>query len=378
MTSASAAVAGPTPLSPRAVLDAWRGITRSVVRVTFLIGTGYFLYCAIVFAGGNHHGLGRVPGAWLPLFVYAQTAAFALMLCVLVADRVTGRDAKRRGAYVWAVVAGSAAGAIGHSTVVGLVGNVPPSLEVALYLGIELAMLAGGAVFIYLDRRRAQAALARMHAAELERVEASKHMLESRLQAMQARVEPTFLFNTLAQVKALYERDAARGERVLDELIAYLRAAMPKMRDTSSTVGQEIALVHAYLAIARVRMDDRLDFSIDVPDEALDVRLPPMMLLPLVDHALARGQAFGRSKATLRIAAALDHDRLRLTIAASASEFANTGDVEAIAGIGERLAGLYGDRARLTFGPGNDGGTAAIVEIPFEPRDPRITGAPSG
>ena len=368
MTSA-AAVAGPMPLSPRVVLDAWRGITRSDVRVTFLIGTGYFLYCASLVFEGSYHGLRPAP-----LFVYAQAAAFAVMLCVVVADRVTGGDAKRRGAYVCAVVAGSVAGAIGHWTVLGLVGNVRPSLEVALYLGIELAMLAGGAVFIYLDRRRAQAALARMHAAELERVEASKHMLESRLQAMQARVEPTFLFNTLAQVKTLYERDAARGERVLDELIAYLRAAMPKMRDTSSTVGQEIDLVRAYLAIARIRMDDGLDFSIEMPDEALDVRLPPMMLLPLVDHALAHAQAFGRPRATLRIAVALHRDRVRLTIADSASGFASGVGGEGLAGIRERLAALYGGDARLALGAGDAGGTEATIEFPFEPRDLHIAG----
>ena len=109
-------------------------------------------------------------------------------------------------------------------------------------------ILGGAATFVYTDRRRALAARARMHAAELERARAAKRTLESRLQAMQARVEPQFLFNTLAQVRDLYRADAALGERMLDELIAYLRAAMPKMRDTSSTVGQEIELVRAYLA----------------------------------------------------------------------------------------------------------------------------------
>ena len=82
---------------------------------------------------------------------------------------------------------------------------------------------------------------------------------------MQARVEPQFLFNTLAQVERLYEPMPTLAGRMLDDLIAYLRAAMPAMRGTSSTVAQEIELARAYLDIVRMRLGDRLRVSIDVP-----------------------------------------------------------------------------------------------------------------
>jgi Histidine kinase len=108
---------------------------------------------------------------------------------------------------------------------------------------------------------------------------------------MQARVEPPFLFNTLAQVKRLYEMDATLAQRMLDDLVAYLRAAMPHMRDTSSTMKQEIELARAYLDIVKIRLGDRLAFDIQVPEGAGDVRMPPMMLLPLIDHAVVRGLA---------------------------------------------------------------------------------------
>ncbi len=151
-------------------------------------------------------------------------------------------------------------------------------------------LFGAGVVWVINERRRAALARARMHGAEMERIAAEKRSVESDLQAMQARVEPQFLFNTLAQVKQLYERDAPVGERMIDELIAYLRAAMPKMRDTSSTVGQEVELARAYLAIVKVRLGERLTYEIESSTAVAETRMPPMMLLPLLDYALAAVQ----------------------------------------------------------------------------------------
>src|SRR4030095_1028436 len=158
----------------------------------------------------------------------------------------------------------------------------------ALYTYLDLVLFGGGVVWVINDRRRAALGRARMHGAEMERITAEKRGTEPALRGMRARVEPQFLFNTLAQVKQLYERDAPVGEQMLDELIAYLRAAMPKMRDTSSTVGQEVELARAYLAIVKVRLGERFTYEIESSPAVADERMPPMMLLPLLDHALAR------------------------------------------------------------------------------------------
>ena len=119
----------------------------------------------------------------------------------------------------------------------------------------------------------------------------TRDVLESRLAAMQAQVEPQFLFNTLAQVERLYEIDPARAARMLDDLIAYLRAAMPLMRDTSSTVKQEIDLARAYLDIVRIRLGDRLAFAIEVPSDGGSRRHArqqlPAETTPLVDQVVS-------------------------------------------------------------------------------------------
>ena len=230
-------------------------------------------------------------------------------------------------------------------------------------------ILGGAATFVYVDRRRAEVARARLHAAELERTEAAKRTLESRLQAMQARVEPQFLFNTLAQVHDLYRVDAARGEQMLDELIAYLRAAMPRMRDTSSTVGQEIDLVRAYLAIVRLRLGERLSFEIETPAEVADARMPPMMLLPLVDHAIAHGLAGSQATGSIRICATVSESRVRLEIADSGVGFLPEGRTEAITGIHERLDALYGRDAMLLLRQSVGAATEAVLELPFQPAE---------
>ena len=341
------------PSSARSVHRAW-----PYVRAALLLGLVMY---------GYHLATRSNPAptwsAWLLPLLRAEINAFAVVACFVVADRVTGGDGTRRGPYLAAIVAAASLGVIVAWTIshLGRLGlPVSNRLLWVLYLEIEYAVIAGAAVFAYLDHRRARAALARMHAAETARVATAKRTLETRLQAMQARVEPQFLFDTLGKVKRLYERNGELAERVLDELIAYLRAAMPRMRDTSSTVAQEVDLVRAWLSIARTGADAPFDFSIDVSEGARDARLPPMMLLPLTERMLAGSTA---TRFALSIVSAAD--RLRARIAADHRSAID--DDGTIAALRERLAALFGDQATLAISVRPDGGGEALLDIPFEP-----------
>lgn len=365
----------PERLGPRMVVLAWRGITRRQFWITFLLGCALFNYYSLVMDPPS--GVGD----WIARFSFVMAAAFAMLLTVVIADRATGMDPDRRGAYALAVAIGATLGGALEGPALTWAENLLfpdptsfPGVGPLLYLGLELVMLGGGIVWIRNDRRRAQLARERTHAAELERIAAQKRSIESDLQAMQARVEPQFLFNTLAQVRELYRADAARGERMLDELIAYLRAAMPLMRDTASTLGQEIDLVRAYLGIVRLRLGERLAFEIDAPSEIAAVRMPPMMLLPLVDHAVTRGIAIFREGGAIRIRATVAAGTVRLEIDDSGAGLMPGSEGDGIAGIRERLAALYGNSASLTL-QGHDGGsTEAVLEIPLEDAGPREPG----
>ena len=352
----------------RAVFDAWRGITRAQVKGAFLFGCALWAYHLIVFANAIFAQLEQI-SLWLSLgFVNAQVGAFILLLALVATDSIAGGDPRRRSAYALAVVVTATL----YAPVLTLIGlgsefEWMEFVKGSLYAFFEWLVLGGVATFIYVDRRRALAAMARMRAAEIERAQAARRTLESRLQAMQARVEPQFLFNTLSQVRELYRSSAARGEQMLEELIAYLRAAMPRMRDTSSTVGQEIDLVRAYLSIVSLRLGERLAFDIEPPGKAADARMPPMMLLPLVDHAIAHGLADPRSTGSIRIRTGLTDDKVRLEIADSGVGFLPGSGDDGIAGIRERLSALYGSEARLDLRRRDARATEAVLEIRYEP-----------
>jgi len=200
-------------------------------------------------------------------------------------------------------------------------------------------------------------------------VKARRRTLESQLQAMQARVEPQFLFNTLAQVRGLYERDVETAGRMLEDLIAYLRAALPHLRESHSTLGQEIALVRAYLDIMQIRLGEGLTFEIDVPSTAESACIPPMMLLPLVDHVLASGQGQGGARIALHIFAALRETGIVLAVADGGDAFRPEARTPSLDGIETRLQRLYGLGARFVLERLPGSGSRALLEIPHEDTD---------
>jgi len=355
----------PDSLTLRTVLAAWRGITRQQVLTTFLLGCGMFLYRAAVTIN-----ISVAPF----IFVGDQLKAFALLLTIVIADRVTGKDPDRRGAYILAVVIGAAI--IVPVTVLAVAGLIrfvagqpvrpPGGIGWVLNIFFELLMVGGATIWVINDRRRARRARARVQAAELQRIAAEKRSIESDLQAMQARIEPQFLFNTLAQVKLLYARDHTGGERLLDALIAYLRAAMPKMRETS-TVGHELELVRTFLSIARLRMGERLVFSIEpFADQVANARMPAMILLPLVDQAIAHAPAEWHATGSIRIRATATTGGICLEIIGVGIDLTAGADGGIVAGVRGRLTSLYGRTAALALERREARESVAILQIPHE------------
>ncbi|MEO8925196.1 MAG: histidine kinase, partial [Caldimonas sp.] len=119
-----------------------------------------------------------------------------------------------------------------------------------------------------------------------------RQVVEARMAAMQAQVEPHFLFNTLASIDHLIETDPPRASQMQKNLIALLRASMPSMRDANPAahnLGREMAVIRPYLEILKVRMEDRLQTSINVPNGLLSAEFPSMMIQSLVENAIKHG-----------------------------------------------------------------------------------------
>ena len=171
----------------------------------------------------------------------------------------------------------------------------------------------------------------------------AREVLEARLIAMQAQVEPQFLFDSLVDIETLYRRDAPQAAQDLDRLITYLRVALPRMREAGSTIEAEIDLVKAYLAVVTSLHAGRPELYVTLPDDCGAARFYPMLFLPLVQRAVR--QPSGEPPASIRIGISRIGNQvvtvLRFDHPAGCAE-----DAE-LARVRERLAGLYGGAASL-------------------------------
>ncbi len=382
-----AAVAAESPRHSLALaIDAVLAITAAQLRVTAVLGLCLTTIQLVVFWAPIMQ-IARNNSWWAivtDVAVADQIRAFILLIAVASANRAADEGYPPRNAYVLAALVGCVVGVAASETfewawrALFLTGPAPaarPWLQgnaILYYRPIfdltNWLLIGSAAVFFYAGRRAALRTAQRLRTAELERIRRSKLALESRLQAMQARVEPQFLFNTLVHVERLYELDAALAARMLDDLIAYLRAAMPLMRDTSSTVAQEFELARAYLDIVRVRLGERLAVTMETPSGGGDIRMPPMVLLPLIDHAIVRGFTPTNAEGAISIRTDVTNGRLRLTITDSGAGFVPETGGEGLTTIRERLTALYGDKGTLQFRQSDSASSEAVLDIPLEQR----------
>ena len=203
-----------------------------------------------------------------------------------------------------------------------------------------------------------------------------RQVIEARMAAMQAQVEPHFLFNTLASIDHLIETDPARASVMQKNLIALLRASMPTMREASGNgvggvrdLGRELAVIRPYLEILKVRREERLTTEIAVPDGLLSAEFPPMMVQTLVENAIKHGLEPKAEGGHLRVAAEIVHGKLQMTVADTGLGFgkgATAGTGVGLANIRERLQILYGAKASLTVAENQPCGTLVTVTVPYK------------
>lgn len=215
----------------------------------------------------------------------------------------------------------------------------------------------------YFYRRRDQHVAKALHDAEVARTELQRRILEAELHTMQARVEPSFLFDTLGDVGELYDREPAAGERMLDELISYLRAALPDADAAGSTLQQEAALAHAFLAILQFRMQGRFAFKVRIPEEMKDAPIPPVILVPILAAGIGPESA-SEVESSVQLAAIMDAANVRVVIIGRGPAMRVANEAQTVRDIRERLRLLYGDRATLRIDAEIERRLTVVLEIP--------------
>jgi len=157
---------------------------------------------------------------------------------------------------------------------------------------------------------------------------------------------------------------------MLSSLISYLRAALPSMRQSGSTLGRELELARSFLTILKMRMGDRLDFSIDVEPALNDAQVPPMVLPTLVENAIKHGLSPLPEGGRIEIAARREGDDLLIDVRDNGAGFSSSGGSGVgLANTRSRLAALYGGRAGLSLTTEAPRGVLASVRMPLAFKD---------
>ncbi len=143
---------------------------------------------------------------------------------------------------------------------------------------------------------------------------AQKQASDAELRALQAQIEPHFLFNTLANVQALIDYEPTKARQMLESFIEYLRATLDASRRTHGTLGDEVAMLQRYLQLMQVRMGKRLHTVWDIEPSLLTQPLVPLLLQPLVENAIKYGLEPKIEGGTITIRASLHAGRVRVVV----------------------------------------------------------------
>jgi signal transduction histidine kinase len=297
--------------------------------------------------------------ALLALFGAILVPGFVACALLLLAARLLGRRLGWTGATVLLLIAtGAGAWAVlpayRHLLAAWDVHALPDQQLLACVFGVNVATLG---LPLWFARTRASA----QQLADLRNA-----ALAAELKALQAQVEPHFLYNTLANTRYLARHQPPRAVEMLEHLIAYLHSALPDMRSQTSTLGREFELAGHYLALMAIRFGDRLQYRLDCPSDLAAVPMPPLLLMTLVENAVRHGVEPKPGTVRIAVTAAREHGVLTIIVA---DDGAGIGDTTLGSGVGlrnlrQRLQALYGTRAGFVLRRGDGGVTEAVLTLP--------------
>jgi hypothetical protein len=196
-----------------------------------------------------------------------------------------------------------------------------------------------------------------------------KELAVAKLNLLHAQVEPHFLYNTLGSAKYLIGSDPIRAEAMLDNLILYLRNSLPRSEDAPSSLGEEVARTRAYLDILKIRMGERLQVNIEVPQTFMATPFPSMMLQTLVENSINHGLEPKSGGGTIWISARVDQtstNSITVTVADDGNGFGSgtSGTGIGLKNVRERLKLAYGGAATFSIVANFPNGVAASITVP--------------
>jgi hypothetical protein len=306
----------------------------------------------------------EVLGGWFEVAANRAVVALCIAFSVVAGSRlpiVTPRP--RAATLAIAIVLGAVAGEAAM-VAAGFPGEREDLNSVLGRVG-HWSLLAGSVAAMYYLWLRTSRGRAIAQARELQRLQVERQIVQARLQAMRNQIEPHFLFNTLATVRRLHVAEPEQGQALLRNFIEYLRLTMANLDDPNHRLGQELALVRAYLGVVAVRMSGRLDARIEVPDEFMNCGFPPLTLATLVENAVQHGIDPAPDGGTIVVQARRVGEAVEVAVVDDGVGFGDTlGAGIGLANIRDRLRTLYGQQGRLVLEGNSPRGVRATIVVP--------------
>lgn len=315
---------------------------------------------ALLFTSILRHG-------FLRSLVYSQSIGLSIFFCMKIGMRFA-RVTKPTGPIAaFAVPAGSAIGiGLAYVLVPLIFGDaasstlLPGSIVGAVVFGFAVSY------YFYSSREIAETRAA-VRERELRRVESEKRASEAELRALQAQIEPHFLFNTLSNVASLIESDPATAKRMLINFTGYLRGTLDRSRAQRTTLGQEMELVRRYLEIMAIRLGPRLRWRVEAESSLSEIALPALALQPFVENAIRHGLEPLPEGGEITVIATREAGDVVIEVADTGVGWSGS----AAPGVGvdnvrQRLTARFGERAEVSVHPVSPRGVRVRVHIPEE------------
>jgi len=236
------------------------------------------------------------------------------------------------------------------------------TLELPVHLFIYWAILGGTLLLQYYRRMREQ---------QLAATRLSAQLADARMQALRMQLNPHFLFNALNSIAMLVrnaERDAAVN--TLEVLSDLLRYVLDDSTHQEVSLRCELEFIEGYLAMEKIRFQNRLEVKTEVEPDALDALVPNLVLQPIIENAIKHGVEKRTSPTTVTVRASTDGQALRLRISDDGPGFCGTAGARSSLGVGisntrRRLAQAYGDGASLEIEDASPSGAIVTITLPL-------------
>ncbi|PSW05236.1 sensor histidine kinase [Photobacterium lipolyticum] len=238
--------------------------------------------------------------------------------------------------------------------------------------GLLYSILANVVIIFYFYNQQQKITIQEeLKVAQLQQAAKEKELLHSQLRLLQSQIEPHFLFNTLANLKALIILEPSRATVLLDNLTALLRQSLKQSEKETITLKDELKFCESYIAIQQIRLDDRISVNINVSAN-VNQQQPflPLLLQPIVENAILHGiePAPGRCALTIEVQKT-EADVLEIMIEDDGVGLGNCshkGNGVGLKNVRNRLQSFYGDDSQLSIMGNRMGGVSVLLNIPAE------------